>query len=179
MFIDRRILLDIGIGRRHIGFRLVIVIVGNEIFDRVLRKELLELTIELRRQGLVRCHDDGGPLQPIDHVGNCEGLTRTRDAEQGLVGQPRLNAVNQLLDRNRLVARRLVVGLQLEAFLFHDALSLSRNDIVFGDRVGADCRREDGSHASAKTKEAAQVRLLTSAASFVLAPPRGLEPRTQ
>jgi hypothetical protein len=41
LLVDRGILLDIGVGARHIGFRLVVVVVGDEIFDRVVGKKLL------------------------------------------------------------------------------------------------------------------------------------------
>jgi hypothetical protein len=39
--IDRRIFLDIGIGRGDIGFRLVIIIVADKIFTRVSGKNAL------------------------------------------------------------------------------------------------------------------------------------------
>ncbi|MNS72809.1 hypothetical protein D3C72_1062290 [compost metagenome] len=52
--VDRRILLDEGVGRRHIGFGLVVVVVGNKILDGVIREERLELTVQLRSKGLVR-----------------------------------------------------------------------------------------------------------------------------
>ena len=53
LVIDIRILLDVGIGRWQIRLRLIIIIVGNEVLDRVLREELLHLGIQLCRQGLV------------------------------------------------------------------------------------------------------------------------------
>ncbi len=39
LLVDRRILLDIGVGARHVGFGLVVVIVGDEVLDRVLGEE--------------------------------------------------------------------------------------------------------------------------------------------
>jgi hypothetical protein len=60
--VDRRVLLDEGIGGRHVGLGLVVVVVGDEVLDRVVREELAELAVELRGQGLVVGHDDRRPL---------------------------------------------------------------------------------------------------------------------
>ncbi len=38
LLVDRGFLLDIGVGARHIGFRLVIIVIGDEIFDGVVRE---------------------------------------------------------------------------------------------------------------------------------------------
>jgi hypothetical protein len=53
-------LLDEGVGARHVGLGLVVVVIGDEILDRVVREEVLELGIELGGQRLVRRQDDGG-----------------------------------------------------------------------------------------------------------------------
>ena len=52
LLVDRGILLDIGVGARDIGFRLVVVVIRHEIFDGVVGKERPELAVELRRQVL-------------------------------------------------------------------------------------------------------------------------------
>ena len=57
LLVDRAFLLDVGVGARHIGFRLVVVVIGDEIFDRVVGKEALELAIELRGERLVGRED--------------------------------------------------------------------------------------------------------------------------
>ena len=49
LLVDGGFLLDIGVGARDVGFRLVVVVVRNEIFDRVVGEERLELAVELRR----------------------------------------------------------------------------------------------------------------------------------
>ncbi len=54
LLVDGRILLDIGIGPRHIGLGLVVVVIADKIFDGVVGKKALELAIELRGQRLVR-----------------------------------------------------------------------------------------------------------------------------
>ena len=111
VIVDRGILFDEGVGSRHIGLRLVVVVIGNEVLHRVAREEFLHLPVELCRQGLVVGHDDGRALGALDHVGHGKGLAGTGHAEQGLVRQAILDALDQLLDGLRLVAGRLVIGL--------------------------------------------------------------------
>ena len=83
--IDRGVLLDVDVGRRDVGLGLVVVVVRDEVFDRVLREELLELAVELGRQGLVVREDQGGLSVRRDGVRQGHRLARAGDAEQGLV----------------------------------------------------------------------------------------------
>ena len=108
LLVDRAVLLDIGVGPRHVGFRLIVVVVADEILDRVVRKELLHLAVELGGQRLVRRQDQGRLLHRLDHLGHGEGLARPGDAEQDLVAFAVLDAAHQLGDRRRLVPGRLV-----------------------------------------------------------------------
>ena len=48
LLVPARLLLDVGVGPRNIGFRLVVVVVGDKILDGVVGKEAPELT---RRKG--------------------------------------------------------------------------------------------------------------------------------
>ena len=84
LLVDRGILLDIGVGARDVGFRLVIVVIADEIFDRVVGKEAPELAVELRRQRLVRRQHQRRALRRLDHLGHGEGLAGAGDAEQHL-----------------------------------------------------------------------------------------------
>ena len=109
LLVDRRFLLDIGVGARDVGLGLVIVVVGDEILDRVVGEEALELAVELRRQRLVGGEDQRRALRRLDHLGHGEGLARAGDAEQHLVALVRCDALDQLGDRLRLVALRLEI----------------------------------------------------------------------
>ena len=53
LFVDRQILLYIGIRRRNICFGLVVVVVRHKILHRIMWKELPHLAIQLCGQGLV------------------------------------------------------------------------------------------------------------------------------
>ena len=47
--IDGGILFDIGIGRRDIGFGLIIVVIGDEILHGVFGEKFFKLRAKLRR----------------------------------------------------------------------------------------------------------------------------------
>ena len=106
VLVDRAVLLDEEVALRHVGLGLVVVVVADEVLDRVLREELAELAVELRRQRLVGREDDRRPADLGDHVGHREGLARAGDAEQRLERQAVADALDQPVDRRRLVARR-------------------------------------------------------------------------
>ena len=114
LLVDRGVLFDVGVGARHIGFGLVVVVIADEILHRVVGEETLELAIELRGQRLVRRQDNGGALRRLDHLGHGVGLAGTGDAEQHLGAVVAADALDQFLDRGRLVALRLVFGLDHE-----------------------------------------------------------------
>jgi len=106
VFVDRRILLDEQIARRNVGFRLVVVVIGNEILHGIVREELPKFRIELRRQCLVRRQDQRRPPQPGDDVGHRVGLARAGDAQQGLEGKSILDAIDEQPDRLGLIPGR-------------------------------------------------------------------------
>jgi hypothetical protein len=114
LLVDGGFLLDIGIGARDVGLGLVIVVVGNEILDRIVREEALELGIELGGEGLVGREDQCRPLGLGDDLGGGEGLARARDAEQDLVGLAIVDAFHEFRDGGGLVASRDIVGGEAE-----------------------------------------------------------------
>ncbi len=93
LLVDRGVLLDVGVARGDVGLGLVVVVVADEVLDRVLREEGLELGVELGRQGLVVADDQHRPLAARDDVGHREGLARAGDPEQRLVAVARLDRV--------------------------------------------------------------------------------------
>ena len=97
LVVDRRVLLDVRIGARYVGLGLVVVVVGDEIFDGIAGKEGLEFSVELGRERLVVRQNEGRPLHRGDDVGDREGLAAARDPEQDLVGF----SVAQALDQGR------------------------------------------------------------------------------
>ena len=69
---------------RDVRFGLVVVVVRDEVLDRVVREERLELSVQLRRQRLVVRQDERRPAVGGDDVGHRHRLARPGDAEQGL-----------------------------------------------------------------------------------------------
>ena len=114
LVVDRRVLLDVGVGGREVRLGLVVVVVRDEVLDPVLREQLPELARELRRQALVGREHDRGPVDLRDHRRGGEGLPGTRDAEQGLEPVAPLDSPRQCLDGCRLVAGGRQVGDELE-----------------------------------------------------------------
>ena len=114
LLVDGRILLDIGVGPRDVGFGLVVIVVGDEILDRVVREEALELAVELRGERLVGSKDQRGPLGALDHLRHGEGLARAGNAEQDLIAFLRLGLRNEFGDGLWLIALRHHVRLELQ-----------------------------------------------------------------
>ena len=114
LIVDRGVLLDVEVLRWDIGLGLVVVVVGNEVLDRVVGEELAELVAELRRQRLVVGDHQRGPLHLGDSRRHREGLAGPGGAEQRLESVPRPQPLGQSGDRLRLIGRRRVGGVQLE-----------------------------------------------------------------
>ncbi len=108
--IDGGFFLDVEVAGRNVGLGLVVVVVGNEILDRIAGKNCLELVEELGSQGLIVGQDQRRAIRLLDDLGHGEGLARAGDPEQGLVllagGQPG----DEFLDRAALVAAGTVIA---------------------------------------------------------------------
>ena len=98
------VLLDVGIRGWYVGFRLIVIVVANEVSDLILREELYELCIELCGKCLVRGNDQRGAINLSDDIRHREGLSRTRDTEQCLVRHALLNVLCKLRNSLRLVS---------------------------------------------------------------------------
>ena len=90
MFINRGIFFNEKIAARHIGFGLIIVVVRNEVLDRVIRKEFPHFGIKLRGQRLIGRHDERGHALPCDDIGHRKGFARTGHAQERLKSQTAL-----------------------------------------------------------------------------------------
>ena len=115
LVVDRRFLLDVRVGGRDVGLGLVVVVVADEVLDRVVGKEAPELLIELRGQRLVVRHHQRRPVHARDALRHGEGLARPGDAEQDLRLIAALQAVDELVDGPRLIAAQLEIGDEIKA----------------------------------------------------------------
>ena len=105
-----RVLLDVRVAPRQVRLRLVVVEVADEVLDGVVREEFAELGVELGGERLVVGEDERRALDPLDRPGERRRLAGARRAEQGLVTDASLEAVDELVDRLRLVTGRLERG---------------------------------------------------------------------
>ena len=94
LFVDSRFFFYVKVGGRNVCFRLVVVVVRDEIFDRVLGEERLEFLIELGGERLIMCQHQRRPLRLLDNVRDRKRFAAARDAEQDLI----LGAVVDVLD---------------------------------------------------------------------------------
>ena len=95
LVVDRRVLLDVGVARGHVGLGLVVVVVGDEVLDPVVGEELAELVGQLGGQRLVGGDHERGPLHLLDGPGDGGALAAAGDAEQGLEAVARVDALGQ------------------------------------------------------------------------------------
>ena len=114
LLVDGEVLLDVGAARWDVRLGLVIVVVADEVLDEVVRKELLELAVQLGGEGLVVAQDQRGPLTPLDDIGDGERLAGPRHPEQGLVRKARIQSFDELSDGFGLIAGGLEFTVEIE-----------------------------------------------------------------
>ena len=112
--VDRRVLLDVGVRLRDVRLGLVVVVVGDEVLDGVVREQLPQLVGQLGGQRLVRRHHQRRPLQLLDQPRGGRRLAGAGRAQQHDVLLARADAPLQVVDRRRLVAGGLVLADHLE-----------------------------------------------------------------
>ena len=112
--VDRGVLGDVGVRLGDVRLGLVIVVIGDEELDRVLREESLQLPVQLCGEGLVVGQHQGRAVEVGEDVRHGERLARARDAQQRLIAVAPREALGQLADGARLVPRRRVGGNEVE-----------------------------------------------------------------
>ena len=83
---------------------------GDKILHGVVGEELLELGIELRRQGFIVGDDQRGLVQRLNHICHGERLAGASDAQQRLKLIAFFEALDQLGDGLGLIAGGGVLG---------------------------------------------------------------------
>src|SRR4029077_6559553 len=118
--------------------RLVIIVVRNEILDRVLRKKALHLAVELRGERLIRRQDDRRAPGAGDDMRHRERLARAGHPQEHLIALTPRQPLAQFVDRLRLVAGRLELRMEPERFL--DVARRAFGDEQWGDHGAKDKR---------------------------------------
>jgi len=114
LLVYRHLLVDERVRLLDVRLRLVVVVVGDEVLDGVVRIQLAELLVQLGRERLVVRENEGGLVQLLGDPRDGVRLPRAGDAEQRLLFRARLEPLDELLDRLRLVARGLERGVDAE-----------------------------------------------------------------
>ena len=106
--VPRGVLLDVEVGLGHVRLGLVVVVVGDEVLDRVVGEELAELVAELRGKRLVVRDHERGPLDLLDDPRHGRGLAGAGRPEQRLVALAGAEPFGESCDRRRLISGRNV-----------------------------------------------------------------------
>ncbi len=114
LLVDRRVLLDVEVARRDVRLGLVVVVVGDEVLDRVAREVRPELVAELGRERLVVRDHERRPLEPLDRGRHRHRLARPGGPEQRDAARPLPDRRRDAVDRRRLVGGGRVDGIELE-----------------------------------------------------------------
>ena len=104
LLVNRRVFLDVGVGPRHICFGLVVVVIRNEVLDRIVGKQVAHLAVKLGSQSFVGSEDEGRALTLGNDVRHREGFARPGDPEQDLILLALTDARHEGLDGGRLIA---------------------------------------------------------------------------
>ena len=78
------VFLDVDVALRDVRFGLVVVVIADEIADRVVGKEFLEFLVKLGGQRLVVADDQRRAIDSGDGVGHRERFARAGDAHERL-----------------------------------------------------------------------------------------------
>ena len=81
--IDGRVFFDKSVRLRHVCLRLVVVVVGHEIFDRVMGEQLPQFICKLSGEGLVVGQNKRGSLQTLDQPRRGSRFARSGCPKQG------------------------------------------------------------------------------------------------
>ncbi len=114
LVVDGGLLFNVGVRRRQVRFGLVIVVIADEIFHRVLREEIAEFVEELRRERLVVREHQRRPVHVGDDLGHRERLARAGYAQKHLVLITTFHAAYQMVNGLRLIAAGFVITCKFE-----------------------------------------------------------------
>ena len=119
LVIDGGVLFNIRVRVGDVCLRLIVIIVGNEVFHRVFREKLPEFRTKLGGERFVVRQHQRRTVQLLDHGSHGEGLAGAGDAQQNLRRHPLLDPARQGADGLRLVAGGGIGRMQFEIHRKH------------------------------------------------------------
>src|SRR5256885_6536545 len=112
--VDGGFFFDVDVGGGDIGFRLIEIVVADEILDGIFREKVFELVIELRGEGFVVRENERGAVGAGDDAGHGKRFAGTGDAKKDLMLVTGVETAGKKIDGGRLIAARLVAALEFE-----------------------------------------------------------------
>ena len=106
LIIDGAVFFNIGIGGGDVGFRLVIVVIGDKIFHRIIGEKSAHLGADLTGQGFVWFQNQCGAVALCNDIGHRKGFAGAGNAQQSLTFIPCFQALHQRFNSLGLVASR-------------------------------------------------------------------------
>ena len=110
LLVDVSVLLDIQVVLGDVRLWLIVIVVGDEVLDGVVREELSKFGVELSGQRLVVGQDQRRLLHLLDHLRYDVRLAGAGSTQQRLVLVSLADTLHQRCNGLRLVAGRLKVG---------------------------------------------------------------------
>ena len=112
--VNGSIFFDKGVGLGDIGFGLIVVVVGDEVFDGIVREKSFELGIELCGKGFVVTQHESGATVAGDRVGHGEGFPGAGYAFEGLKFLMLLKTLIELFNGLWLIAHGFELSFDLK-----------------------------------------------------------------
>ena len=84
------------------------LMLGDKIFNRIIREELFKFSIQLRRQSLIMCNDQRRFVQLLNNICHGKRLTGAGNSQQSLTLISFPKTRRQFCNRLGLVAGRLI-----------------------------------------------------------------------
>ena len=108
LLVDGGILRNVGVCRRYVCFRLIIIVIGNKIFHCIVWEKFLHLPVKLRRQRLIVCNDQRRFVQLLNNICHGKCLTGTCDSKQRLELIAFFKTCHEICDGFRLIPSWLI-----------------------------------------------------------------------
>ncbi len=129
LVVDGGFFFDVDVARRDVGFRLIVIVIADEILDGVAGEKGFELVIELRGERLVVRQDQRRAAGLLDQLGHGEGLAGAGDAQQDLMLFAVQQPAEELIDGGGLIAARAIIDAQMKG---HDSRILGASSAGCG-----------------------------------------------
>ena len=108
LVVHAQIFFNVSVRGRNVAFRLIIIVIGYEIFHAVFRKKFPKLITKLRSKRFVMRDDKRRAVDVFDDVCHRESLTAARYPHQNLRADTVQNPFRQFFYRLRLIPRRRI-----------------------------------------------------------------------